>query len=71
MAKIWIDDGGCLHIKDQKLITDIKAKWGDNPTNICIVLDGGGGGAPSNSMCSCATTVDSQDKNNTIYPEPK
>ena len=70
MAKIWIDDEGCLHIKDKNLIQEIKDAWGDNPTNICIVLDGGGGGAPSNSMCSCAGTVTTQAKNSTTYREP-
>jgi hypothetical protein len=71
MAKVWIDGDGCIHIKDQKLINAIIAKWGNDPTNICIVLDGGGGGAPANSMCSCATSVTSRDKNSKTYPEPK
>ena len=71
---VYLDDNGCLHIKDDKLIADIKTWWGDNPNSICIVLEGkkggGGGGAPANSMCACSTTVQTQSKNNTEYPEP-
>ena len=70
MAKVWIDDNGCLHIKDRKLIETITQVWGPNPTNLCIVLDGGGGGAPANSMCSCATTITSTNKNSDNYVEP-
>jgi len=71
MPNLWIDANGCLHIKDKRVIDEIIAVWGPNPTNLCIVLDGGGGGAPANSMCSCATTVDSVNKNSDTYTEPK
>lgn len=72
MANVYLDTEGCLHIKDDKLIDEIKRLWGDNPASICVVLEGkksgGGGGAPANSMCNCVLGMESQNRNDRTYP---
>jgi hypothetical protein len=49
---LYFDEDGCLHIKDQNLINQINEYW-KTTSDVCIKLDGGGGGAPTDSMCKC------------------
>jgi len=49
---VYFGEDGCLHIKDEYLIQEIKERW-DEASDVCIKLDNGGGGEKPNTMCSC------------------